>query len=81
MLHRWVGAESREWACAAYDHGPFCRLCQDVTNDEVAKGCLELVEMDLFEVKCDSNGKLQFRATSMGQLEAQELIEKLAPDD
>lgn len=33
-VHRWVDRDGRAWRCDAYDHGPFCRLCErDPAND------------------------------------------------
>lgn len=76
-LHRWTNRGDgweEEWVCAAYDHGPFCRLCQQV--DEATRLCLEHVENGLMEIvgqRNDGSG-LELRLTDAGRLRADHLL-------
>lgn len=33
-MHYWTTPDGQRWACDAYDHGPFCRLCTKVEADK-----------------------------------------------
>lgn len=52
------------WACAAYDHGPFCRLCQEV--DEVLNGCLTNVLDGRMTCRQGPDGGFSFKLTQAG---------------
>jgi hypothetical protein len=57
-LYRW-SSHGEEWACAAYDHGPFCRLCQAVADPQT-RALLDAVERGRLAVHAASNGALVF---------------------
>lgn len=80
-LHRWTEF-GKEWACACYDHGAFCRLCQPV------EGTLALllghVDNGLMEVVgAASDGDIRFRLTPAGEAAARDAITRMGgdPDD
>lgn len=80
-LHRWI-QDDQEWACAAYDHGPFCRLCQRV--DGTLRHLLENVDAGFMEVVgARSDGDVEFRLTPAGEERARSLIKGMGgdPDD
>lgn len=77
-LHRWTTRNGVPWACAAYDHGPFCRLCQTV--DDALAACLENVDDGLFTVSADSTGQLQFKVTEAGMRRVKHMIEQMGED-
>lgn len=64
-LQYWTDANGDDWACAAYDHGPFCRLCTKV-EDDVTRTMLGLVRTGESEVRTTREGDLQFRLTDSG---------------
>lgn len=73
VLLRWASIDGQEWACIAYDHGPFCRRCQAV--DATAIACLENVVDGLFEiVGQDDGGDFILRLTDKGNRRAERLI-------
>lgn len=63
ILYRWTDGNGDEWACAAYDHGPFCRLCSLVADDHMADQ-LAAVEAGRAEVHTANDGTLVFRERS-----------------
>jgi hypothetical protein len=65
-LHRWTDRDGQEWACQAYDHGPFCRLCVPV-NDGMLQGCLDNVERGYFEIVQQDADGFRFKVTSDGE--------------
>jgi hypothetical protein len=58
-LYRWTDTSGQEWACAAYDHGPFCRLCFLVETESMSD-LLDRVEAGELEVHTNSHGGLEF---------------------
>lgn len=83
-LHRWTQRDGAEWACAAYDHGPLCRLCTRVDpDDETLRAMLQHVENGNMTVQTGSDGELLFKMTDKGNEAARVLIESLGadPDD
>lgn len=77
-LHRWT-QDGEEWACAAWGHGPFCRLCQRLDpDDENYATTLALfanVDAGLMEVNADSDGSFRFRLTEAGERRVELMIE------
>jgi hypothetical protein len=74
-VHRWT-QDGQEWVCAAYDHGPFCRLCQPV--DDVIAACLENVDLGFMEiVGHDPDGQLRLGMTEAGNARVRTLIQEL----
>jgi hypothetical protein len=74
IVHRWA-QDGIEWACAAYDHGPFCRRCQRVTDNEMFGLCLENVDRGLFEVVgTEPDGEFRFRVSPNGEQRIAELL-------
>lgn len=72
-LFRWTNQDGEEWACAASDHGPLCRLCQPVTG--VLAACLENVMDGLFEiVGVAPDGDFQFRVTDEGRRRVEHMV-------
>jgi hypothetical protein len=68
-FHHWTDRDGREWACLAYDHGPLCRLCREVT-DGVESACLANVDKGYFDVRGraqDPVGEWQFQVTESGK--------------
>ena len=83
VLHRWT-QDGEEWACAAYDHGPMCRLCQRVDPDDgLTHALLDGVANGDYDVKADSDGTFLFRVTEQGAATARALIVEMGydPDD
>jgi hypothetical protein len=77
LLHRWTNPTGDEWACAASDHGPMCRLCQPV--DGTLAACLENVMDGLFEiVGVAPDGDFQFRVTDEGNRRVRNMINDIA---
>ena len=74
-LYRWIDSDGKEWACGAYDHGPLCRLCQQV--DGTFHACLENVEQGRFEWQINSEGEFRFRLTAAGTAAADQLCAEL----
>lgn len=75
QLHRWTDRDGTEWACAAYDHGPMCRLCQIVhPDDEVLRSCLANVDAGCFLVRADADGCFEFTTTEQGDNYAIDLM-------
>lgn len=80
-LHRWTQNDG-EWACAVYDHGPMCRLCQPV--DATLRTFLDMIDTGETElVSVDKHGEMQFRLTEKGIAHARVVIERMGgdPDD
>ena len=74
-LHRFTTtADGREWACMAYDHGPFCRLCQPV--DGVLAACLSHVVDGSMDAYQGPDGAFSFRVTEAGMDQVRHLIEE-----
>lgn len=71
-VHVWTDAQGQRWACAAYDHGPFCRLCQRA--DDVLIDILANVRDGLMDVKAGPDGSLSFKATVKGNARAEDMI-------
>lgn len=66
-VHVWTqeGDDQEEvWACCAYDHGPFCRLCQPV--DDVLLALLANVEDGRMRCRAKSDGEFEFQMTQKG---------------
>jgi hypothetical protein len=57
-LYRWTDGNGDDWACAAYDHGAFCRLCTLVDPGLADK--LAQVETGVAEVHTEADGSLTF---------------------
>ncbi len=53
------------WACTAYDHGPFCRLCQEV--DSVTNACLVNVLDGRMTCRQKPTGEFTFKMTQAGR--------------
>jgi hypothetical protein len=53
------------WACCAYDHGPHCRLCQEV--DGILNACLLNVIDGRFTCSQDADGEFKFKVTKAGE--------------
>lgn len=66
------------WACAAYDHGPMCRLCQEV--DDVLNACLINVLDGRMTCRQDADGRFEFKVTKAGEDAVRNMIER-ADDD
>lgn len=82
-LHRWTQSDG-EWACAAYDHGPFCRMCQPVApDDSILRGMLDSVQGGHMEVRTLPTGELEFKMTETGTARAREIVARMGydPDD
>jgi hypothetical protein len=75
-VRRWGGPDrpNGEWACAVYDHGPFCRLCQPV--DPGLRLLLDRAEAGELTVSTDSTGAFAFAATPEGVAAAIEVIQR-----
>jgi hypothetical protein len=52
------------WACSVYDHGPFCRLCQEV--DGTLNALLVNVLDGRMTCRQDAEGEFQFKLTQAG---------------
>lgn len=59
QLHRWTDRGGRRWACGAYDHGPFCRLCQ-YESDELGR----MLDDDRLSWEVDSSGRFVCRTVA-----------------
>lgn len=72
-LRVWTDVDGARWACAAYDHGPFCRLCQRC--DETLDSLIQNVR-DGFAVARtrDGDGMLMFKITTKGKAKVEDLI-------
>jgi hypothetical protein len=79
-LYRWTDGQGQEWACCAYDHGPFCRLCTQVA-DEITAALLDNVESGYLEVWTEPNGEFRFTFTQAGRDHADHLVDELVEDD
>jgi hypothetical protein len=69
-LHHWHTEQGeREWVCVAYDHGPMCRRCQELTGDEVALGLVANVELGNMEIVVggDTFNDWRFKLTDRGR--------------
>lgn len=55
----------RMWACTAYDHGPMCRLCQEV--DGVLNACLVNVLDGRMTCRQGPDGEFSFHVTQAGR--------------
>lgn len=75
-LYRWFDCDENEWACAVYDHGPFCRLCQPV--DETTHILLGLVESGDCDLKTEANGEFKLKLTPKGTRKAMKMLRDLA---
>lgn len=73
-LYRWTDGQGREWACCAYDHGPFCRLCTQVA-DEATAALLDNVESGYLEVWTQPDGEFRFKMTEAGEEHAKQIVE------
>jgi hypothetical protein len=62
------------WACSVYDHGPHCRLCQEV--DEIMNGCLLNVIDGRMECAQDPDGEFEFKMTQAGFDAVRRMIER-----
>jgi hypothetical protein len=72
-LHRWTDRQGVEWVCGAYDHGPFCRLCQQVDATIIA--LLDNVDQGRMTFEgVDRDGQLLFRLTDEGRRQALALM-------
>lgn len=58
-------AGGKLWACSVYDHGPMCRLCQEV--DGVLNACLVNVIDGRMTCRQDGDGEFQFKVTRAGE--------------
>lgn len=45
-LYRWTDRDGRAWECDAYDHGPMCRLCRLVPEEELAAIAAHMVDVE-----------------------------------
>lgn len=63
----------RMWACTAYDHGPMCRLDQEV--DGVLNALLVNVIDGRMTCRQDQDGQFQFRVTQAGKDAVKSMIE------
>jgi hypothetical protein len=70
-LRIWSQSEG-QWACVAYDHGPFCRRCQKL--DPTAAACLAVVlerHMDVFD---DPTRGMVFQVNEAGKVRVETAI-------
>lgn len=75
-LYQWTDHDGQRWACAAADHGGFCRLCQQVDEgDETLEALIGMVHWGLTEVSADADGRLRFRTTTAGERRISQLAE------
>lgn len=72
LVHVW-NADNQTWACAAYDHGPLCRLCQRV--DEITWELLGLVKRGEMTMRSELDGSFSFRLTPDGEAHAKVIRE------
>jgi hypothetical protein len=66
------------WACAAYDHGPFCRLCKEV--DGMLNALLINVIDGRMTLRQDQDGEFQFRMTAAGNDAVRSMIKRVDED-
>lgn len=81
-LHVWLGGTEDEpllWACSVYDHGPMCRLCQEV--DGMLNACLVNVLDGRMECDQDANGNFHFKVTPAGADALKAMIKRAAGDE
>lgn len=77
-LRVWIsGTEDAPelWACSVYDHGPMCRLCQEV--DGVTNACL--VNVIDGRMECDQDpqtGEFRFKVTQAGEDAVRAMIKR-----
>lgn len=72
-IHVWEEpVEGQVWACCAYDHGPFCRLCQRV--DETLMALLQNVQQGMMDAKAGPDGEFQFKMTVKGTAKVEDTI-------
>ncbi len=76
-LHVWIGGTEDEpelWACSVYDHGPFCRLCQEVD------GTLNALLVNVLDgrMECDQSpdGEFRFKVTKAGEDAVRAMIDR-----
>lgn len=67
------------WACSVYDHGPFCRLCQEV--DGVLNACLVNVIDGRMECSQDQRGEFRFKVTKAGEDAVRAMIVDIGEGD
>lgn len=57
-----------QWACIAYDHGPFCRRCRHISEDESEASLVSHVIDGNMEME-DSPDGWRFRVRALGEAE------------
>lgn len=78
LVYVWVDDDEQTWACCAYDHGPLCRLCQRLPDDDHGGTTLALlgqVATGDMEVRAAADGSFSFKLTEQGNEKAKRLIE------
>lgn len=73
MLHRWT-QDGQEWACAVYDHGPFCRLCHRVEGD-TEHAMLDAVEAGDLLLRVSADGSFMYALSDQGETRVRDLIQ------
>ena len=74
-----VEGDYKLWACTAYDHGPFCRLCEVV--DDVLNACLLNVLDGRMDCQQTPDGEFRFRVTAAGRDAVKAMIKRSPPGD
>jgi len=69
-----VEGDYKLWACSVYDHGPFCRLCQEV--DGGLNACLVNVLDGRMECQQDAKGEFCFKVTKAGEDAVRAMIDR-----
>jgi hypothetical protein len=64
------------WACCVYDHGPFCRLCQEV--DDALNALLLNVVDGRMGCRQEPGGEFKFKVTQAGLDAVRAMIERNA---
>jgi hypothetical protein len=73
VLHVWTQGTD-QWACRAYDHGPFCRRCTRL--DPVAAACISMVVEGTMEVFDDPDKGLMFLVSPAGRARVETAIRR-----
>lgn len=81
-LHVWISGTEDEpemWACQVYDHGPMCRLCQEV--DGVLNACLLNAIDGRMECDQDQDGQFRFKVTKAGEDAVRNMINRTEDEE
>lgn len=66
------------WACTAYDHGPMCRLDQEV--DAMLNACLCNVLDGRMTCRQNQDGEFAFKVTKAGEDAVKTMIKRTTDD-